>query len=370
MTKSAPKKSHSLGVKEIALVLMLFLIAWLAQECLGVDVMDWLAPASAVESEVTGEMHVYFTSPTYPEDASTRYGGLDEKLAAAIDGAQKSVDVAAFEFGLERVADALIRAQQRGVRVRLVTDSDYEDTASLIRVRGARIPVVTDERSAFMHNKFVVIDERQVWMGSWNLTNNCTYRNNNNAVVIESKLLAENYTVEFEEMFIDRAFGVTSPDNTPHPIIDLNGVLLENYFEAEGDVRTRIMELIREAKSSVYFMAFAFTDDDIAKAMIDRHRAGVEVGGVMAARNVQGLGSVFEPLQKAGVDILPDGNPYTMHHKVIIIDGEIVITGSYNFTASAANSNDENVLIIHSPEVARLYLDEFVRVYLQALEAR
>jgi phosphatidylserine/phosphatidylglycerophosphate/cardiolipin synthase-like enzyme len=72
---------------------------------------------------------------------------------------------------------------------------------------------------------------------------------------------------------------------------------------------------------------------------------------------------------RAGVDLLEDGNPYILHHKVIILDDEIVITGSYNFSASAAEKNDENVLIIHSPEIAATYLDEYERVVQQAEEA-
>ncbi len=52
-----------------------------------------------------------------------------------------------------------------------------------------------------------------------------------------------------------------------------------------------------------------------------------------------------------------------MHHKVIIIDREIVILGSYNFSASAEERNDENTLIIHNPDIAALFLDEFTRIY-------
>ena len=59
-----------------------------------------------------------------------------------------------------------------------------------------------------------------------------------------------------------------------------------------------------------------------------------------------------------------------MHHKVFIVDEAVVITGSYNFTRSAAESNDENVLIIYSPEIAARYLEEFSRVYQQAQEAQ
>ena len=60
-----------------------------------------------------------------------------------------------------------------------------------------------------------------------------------------------------------------------------------------------------------------------------------------------------------------DGNKYTMHHKVIVIDESTVITGSFNFTKSADQENDDNVLVIHNPDLAKLYLQEFERVWRQ-----
>ncbi len=256
------------------------------------------------------------------------------------------------------------------MRVRLVTDSDYADALGPTRLLQAQIPVVFDNAQPFMHNKFVVIDGKQVWTGSWNLTTNGTYRNNNNVVVANSRLLAENYTVEFEEMFVQRKFGATSPDNTPHPQIEIAGVQVENIFTAERDARTRMIQLIKGAKSSLDVMAFVFTDDDIASAIVARHRAGVPVRMVVETRNLDAAGSDVAAFRQAGIDVWPDGNPYAMHHKVIIIDQAIVITGSYNFSSSAANQNDENVLILHSAEIAGQYREEFERVYEQAKAAQ
>ena len=348
-----------LGLKEFLLSLFLMVLVWAGKELLSSGPQD-------VVLDPQGQIQVLFTRPGAPNPGTP----LDELLASAIDDAQQSVDVAAFDFDLADVADALVRADKRGVRVRFVTDTDYMDELGPQRLRQAHIPVVTDDREPFMHDKFVVIDGREVWTGSWNLTDNGTYRNDNNAVVLDSKNLADNYTTEFEEMFTDRAFGASSPDNTPHPKVDINGVLLENLFESEGDARSRIVALLEDAKASIYFMAFALTDDDIARVIRDQQRAGLAVQGVVESRNVTGSGSDVEALQKSGVDVLPDGNPYVMHHKVIIIDEAIVITGSYNFSASAADSNDENVLIIHSPEIAARYMTEFRRVYEQAKEAQ
>ncbi|MBN2002308.1 MAG: DUF1669 domain-containing protein [Anaerolineae bacterium] len=372
MTKRRTARStggKKIGVREFIISLLLIAVLWGVQECTGLDLLN-LSPTAEVETEPVGAIQIYFTTPAYPEEESDRYGGVDEKLAAAIDGAQKSVDMAAFELDLPRVTDALIRADKRGVEIRMVTDSDYAEDLGPERLDEAGIPVVFDDRDPFMHDKFVVIDGVTVWTGSWNLTINGTYRNNNNLVVIQSTKLADNYTTEFREMFEDGKFGASSPDDTPHPQINLDGTLIENHFESEGNVRPRLVELINGAEESVYFLAFSFTDDEIAKAMIDRHRAGIEVRGVIEARNASGTGSDMEAMAKAGIDVLEDGNPYVMHHKVIIIDGEIVTTGSYNFSQSAADKNDENVLIIHNATIAEQYTDEFQRVYQRAEEAQ
>jgi phosphatidylserine/phosphatidylglycerophosphate/cardiolipin synthase-like enzyme len=317
-------------------------------------------------------VRVYFTSPRYPDDDVYHHGGLDEQLAAVIGYAESSVDVVAYDFDLESVANALIAAHQRGIKVRFVIESDNADEDAVAQLLQAGIPVVEDGRDeGLMHDKFAVIDEVWVWTGSWNLTENGTYRNNNNALLIASPALAENYTAEFEEMFAGQ-FGPTSPANTPNPLIIITTELderqtkqveVENYFAPEDGVQAQIITEIKGAQSRIRFMAFTFTSDEIADAMLERARAGVVVQGVIEERNAEGEYSDYERLRAEVHDVLPDGNPYIMHHKVIIIDDETVILGSYNFTASAEDRNDENVLIIHDPEVAALFVDEFGRVY-------
>jgi len=366
MTRStSTQKKGAFGWKELLVSLFLIITVWA-----GADLLGFGGSSKPIEISEGASIQVFFTTPRYPDRPTDRHGGLDERLVAAIDGATQSVDVAAFELNLTSVTDALVRAHQRGVRVRLVTESDYAGALGPTRLLQAQIPVVFDDRPPFMHNKFVIIDGQQVWTGSWNLTYNCTYRNNNNVIVSDSKLLAENYTVEFEEMFIDGQFGAKSPDNTPHPQIEIDGVHVETFFESEGDARARMIQLIKGAKSSLNVMAFVFTDDDIASAIIARHRAGIPVRMVFEARNVDTPGSDVAVFQQAGIDVLLDGNPYIMHHKVIIVDQAIVVTGSYNFSRNAADYNDENVLILHDTGIAGQYIAEFERVYEQAKAAQ
>jgi phosphatidylserine/phosphatidylglycerophosphate/cardiolipin synthase-like enzyme len=99
--------------------------------------------------------------------------------------------------------------------------------------------------------------------------------------------------------------------------------------------------------------------------MIAQLKAGLIVQGVFEKQNANGIGADFAKLQAGGVDVLQDGNCYILHHKVIIIDERTVVTGSYNFTSSAERDNDENLVIVDDPAIARAYLEEFERVYAQ-----
>ena len=80
-------------------------------------------------------------------------------------------------------------------------------------------------------------------------------------------------------------------------------------------------------------------------------------------RNANGQGSQFGRLKDFGIDVKLDSNPYLMHHKVFVIDREIVITGSYNPTSAGAFRNDENIIIIHDREIAEKFIKEFEKVY-------
>jgi len=123
---------------------------------------------------------------------------------------------------------------------------------------------------------------------------------------------------------------------------------------------------IARANESVHIMIYGFTLDYLSKALIDAVKRGVEVEVIIEKESAYWRGSEYERLLQAGVDVKLDGNPYTMHHKVAIIDGKIVITGSYNWTWSAERRNDENVLILMSKSLAKNYEKEFQRVWSMA----
>jgi len=367
MSPSSRKRASRSTFSSI-LVLVAILIV-LIYEALASGVVFPLQNASQIPPAETvpvtaGEWYsLYFTHPDSSLAGLSR-GGPDESLAQAIGQARLSVEVAAYQFNLASIKNALLDAQGRGVAVRLVTDSDYLDEEALQELITAGIPVLGDRREGLMHDKFTIIDRQEVWTGSMNYTDNGAYLNDNNLIRIRSTRLAEDYLSEFEEMFVEDSFGPSSPANTPYANLTLNGELLQVYFSPEDGTAAHLVDLIGEAKQSIYFLAYSYTSDEIALAMIERAQAGVAVVGVFETSQFRSnTGTEFEHLLSAGADVRLDGNPRNMHHKVIILDEKTVVTGSYNFSASAENRNDENTLVIHSPEIAAQFMAEFRRVF-------
>jgi len=331
-------------------------------------------PATSVPV-ATGDQAVtlYLTTPflVYPDVRDQRQAPPGyQALLADVAAATQRIDIAIFDIDLPELGEALVAAAQRGVQVRVAFDDENLEDARVAALIGsledAGIATRGDGREPFMHAKFVVIDEQIVWTGSWNLTMNDTYRNNNNFLRIINPTMAEVYTTEVDQL-MNNQFGNKKQSYAPHPVIALTDGSFRFFFAPVDDINVHVVDAIAQAKSSVHFMAFSYTDDAIGAAMIDAHQRGVEVEGVFERQNAKGTGAEYENLRDAGLPVEVDGNCYIMHHKTMIIDDRIVITGSYNFTKSAEKSNDENLLLIESPALAAAYQAEYARIKEQAL---
>ena len=313
-----------------------------------------------------GWIQIYFTNPQSPL-SSQQTGGIDQPLADAIDAARLSVDIAIYSLSLNSIRDALLRADDRGVQVRVVAESDNLDRSDPQRLKDAGIPILGDRREGLMHNKFVVIDGSEVWVGGMNYTDSGAYEDNNVLMRIRSVKMAENYTKEFEEMFVEDRFGDNILAETPNPRVTIDGTPVDTYFSPDDGVQAVLLDILNEAQESIYFMAFSFTADPLGEAIRERAESGVTVAGVMDEEQVaSNQGTEFDPFRQAGLDVYIDGNPGQMHHKIMIVDESIVIVGSYNFTNSAESRNDENLMVIYNDQVAAFFIEEFRRVYGQA----
>lgn len=317
---------------------------------------------------------VYFTDPANADGPDNLAGTPAEKLIERINSAQGTIHIAAFEFNLTPVAEALIAAHKRGVEVLWVTDDENgieadgeEGHGQFAMLEKAGIVVRDDGRGALMHNKFWIFDRQTVWTGSTNITVNGMLHNNNNVIVIESPELAEIYEREFAEMWAGE-FGPTSPSTLDDQAVTVDGTPIQVLFASEDKVASHLVPLIEQAQKSIRFMAFSFTHTEIGDAVLARAGAGVDVRGIFETRGSETEYSQLPTLYCAHVPVRQDGNPTTFHHKVFVIDDKLVITGSFNFSGNADQSNDENAIIITHSGIAAQYLQEFERRWAEARE--
>jgi len=307
---------------------------------------------------------VIFTTPGNIENERS----VVEYFCKVIKSSKRNIDAAFFKIDSPDVIEAFIGQAAKGVRVRIVTDDGQTSSKTIDYLKANGVSVESDGRSSFMHNKFMIIDSTYVWTGSLNVTNNGFSKNNNNSILIKSNDLAKIYSYEFREMY---EYGVYQnrkeqkffklPDNRYY--VKIGDTNINCYFSPDNDIERILLKRILKAKKSVVFMAFSFTSEAIGDALVTVHKKGIKVSGIFEKRGTGSKHSEYSKLNSAGIRVIKDSNPAVMHHKVIIIDGETVITGSYNFSKNAAKRNDENVIIIKNRQIAEEYLKEFIRLY-------
>jgi len=346
-----------------------------AASAAGTEPTNWLdGPVNGTPQNAAGvtpslgplELSLHFTdnvTATLPSAAMT---AMESALLDRIDAARSSVRAAIYALDRVSVRDALIAAHRRGVRVEVVADDDaYDQGRYHLHFRAleiAGIPVVLDERSSLMHHKFFVVDGQTVWTGSTNMTDTGFTFNHNNGMVITSTHLAYAWGLEFHEMFALGRFGRAKADNTRHRF-DFQEMAVESYFSPTDGAEDRVLAEVARADSSIYFAIFSFTSDTLADALLDEFGEGAVVKGVWDRLGASNLYSEDERLCEAGIPIKIENFGGKVHHKfmVIDVDGEdpTVITGSMNWSASGAEENDENTLIIHDRAVAQRYYQEW-----------
>jgi phosphatidylserine/phosphatidylglycerophosphate/cardiolipin synthase-like enzyme len=153
-------------------------------------------------------------------------------------------------------------------------------------------------------------------------------------------------------LFLALAFPTLAQDNPAAPITGD----IEVYFSPKGGATEAMVKAIGEAKTEILVQAYSFTSAPIAKALADANKAGIHVRVILdkSQRTAKYSSATF--MHNSGIDTWIDAKHAIAHNKIIIIDGQVVITGSFNFTKAAENGNAENLLVIRSKELAEKYV--------------
>ncbi len=369
-------------------------------------------------------IEVYFNMPADHSVAKKGNEANDEAdllttLLDLIDSARYSIDLAVYDLENLEVGEALIRAAERGVRVRVVTEyyNRFRDKElgekmwSMLRDAGIYSiddagdvynpdGTITSNRlvgaSYDMHNKFAVIDilsenpdDHYVWTGSMNVTYTGPF-NSNNTIVIKDSDVAEAYYREFNQMWggegdmpdPNRARFHKDKRYIGENVFFVDTTKVELYFSPINRNRTkpspagRIHQLIRDsARQDLNFLAFAITPDiPMSRTMWERSfRDSLLLQGLIDPRfyaQYRNAGVIWTSpeAQLGNRNIRAARELRTLHHKVMLIDVTkpfendrgIAIAGSYNYSTNAEENNDENLLIFHSEQIANQYYQDFM----------
>jgi len=336
----------------------------------------------STQSNSTGQMDVYFNKSVDPNFATTgneanyyNPAAVQNLIVDYIDNAQTSIDVCFYNNNREAIVTALNNAVDRGVQVRYVYALSTANLA--LADNAADFPTLGANGEHLMHNKFMIFDvdsedDSYVLSGSLNLTDVNFLDDANNVILIQDQALARAYKLEFEEMW-----GGDSPDpnifsassgsgkvtNTPQ-LFNIGGVMTELYFSPTDNTTNRIIDAIESSDTDLQIAILSFTKNEIGTAVANAFNDDVSVRGIM--ENTGDQGSEFDFLvNTVGVDFVQGSTSGQIHHKYCIIDATNagsdpqVVTGSHNWSNGAENNNDENTLIIHSADIANIYLQEF-----------
>lgn len=299
---------------------------------------------------------------------------IDERVIEAIDQTKSTLDLAVYDFDHPGITSAVLRAQSRGVRVRFVGFGDQATSNGYKALSAAGIPMMLRSGTNLMHNKFLISDATTVVSGSMNFTTYGADWNDENLIFVSSPALASVYQGEFDQMF-SGLFGRKKVARAVRPVVPVQGGSIEVAFSPKEDTAGKLRSVLATAQTRVYFMIYSYTLADVANDMIALKNAGVEVVGVFDKASATNAYSQDEALAAAGIPVFMDGNENTsgfaggrLHDKVMIVDGgtdsdPTVLTGSFNWSASASNDNDENLMVVKGKALVAPYVREFCRVY-------
>lgn len=293
---------------------------------------------------------------------------LCKEILYNIDNSQKSIDIAIYGYSkVPAIEEALKQAIKRGVKIRLVYDLDasgkniYPDTQNLVSlIENNNNDGKSEEAKNIMHNKFYIFDNTTLITGSANLSHtDLSGFNSNSIIVLNSPEIARIYKQEFEQMLLGNFHNAKKI--YPNKRIKLADTFIEVFFSPQDKSLTNaVIPLIKNAKHYIYIPTFVLTEKRVTEELIKAKNRGVEVKIIIDALNASIRHSKHQELRKGGLAVKTENFAGKMHSKSMIIDDKYTIIGSMNFSNSGENKNDENIVLIENPEIAKFYKDFFL----------
>lgn len=331
----------------------------------------------------------------------TELGAADDLESVIVDfiaGARSTLSVAVQELDNEPIAQALLDASWRGVRVELFLEQDYlrtplvgnpprqptpkpgetpeqalkraqwlEDDTELApnrRILSALlrsdVQVRGDYNPKIFHQKFVLRDydgrstpTSALLTGSANFTVTDTHRNLNHVFVFRNAFVCRQYATEVEQLRRG-SFGRGLHGAVPK-VYDVAGVPVKVLFAPDHTPELEIMKQMLKGSREIYFAIFTFAGSSgIDDAMLALARGGMTIKGVLDPGQANQDWAAPSWLKHPNIELYVPrragdfADLRKVHHKLMVIDEEVVVAGSFNYTAPANEYNDENIFVLGS----------------------
>lgn len=294
----------------------------------------WLADVLFIVQLPDGEHPVELYSTEMRHD-------LGLTMCKAIDEAKSSVTLVIFTLTDREIIKSLREKANSGVLVKVICDA--KTSPDIETLLGLQVKILRRYLKGFSHIKMLIIDEKQTWIGSANMTSESLRHYGNLVAAIESEPLAA--------MASAKARSFTSTERMqrlPHRIFSLGQQSVELWFLPDDPTAiSRLKDLIRGAEKCIRIAMFTWTRRDLANEVIAAKRRGVQVEVALDKSSAMGAGDqVTQMLLKGGIKVkLGRGSPL-LHHKFMEIDHKILVNGSANWTMAAFDKNDDCFIVI------------------------
>lgn len=267
---------------------------------------------------------------------------LRDVYVNAIEQARQSVLMIVYSLSDTQVIAALNRKSEQGLDVHVICDARASPYAD--RKLGTKVHLMRRFGDGLMHLKILVVDGKEVLLGSANMTGESLRMHGNLVMALESPDIAAMVKEKAKGM---EAYGKSLP--IPHQQFTVGSQEIELWFLPDNHgASLKIKDLIRSAQKTIRVAMFTFTREDFAKAMIDAAKRGVDVQVTVDRSSSQGASKkIVELLQKNGIPVTFNKGAGLLHHKFLYIDGTTLVNGSANWTKAAFTANDDCFMIMY-----------------------
>jgi cardiolipin synthase len=274
--------------------------------------------------------------------ANQTQGRLTPIFSQAIEEAQHSVLLIVYSLNDPYIIQALKNKSAEGKEVKVICDAEASPRIEA-KLQG-KVPVIRRFGPGLMHQKILVTDKENVWIGSANMTTDSLQMHGNLVIGLQSRRLADFIYAKANTMTTDG-----KSTSFRMETFTIGGQQIEMWFLPDNpQAPWRLKTLMQQAKKSIRIAMFTWTRRDFAKTVVDAARRGIQVEVVIDRNSGKGAGApIVAFLQSHGVNVrLSTGTPL-LHHKFLYIDGNTLVNGSANWTKKAFTQNDDCFIVMH-----------------------